>query len=54
MNDYTIELKPSCFISPCRMTISVPAEADPEEYIDGFLDAILNDDIRYNAEWEFV
>ena len=34
------------------MEISVPSNRDTEEYIDQFLDGILNEDMRYNCEWE--
>ena len=34
------------------MEINVPSDMDREEYIDQFLDEILNEDMRYNCEWE--
>lgn len=34
------------------MEISVPSDRDMEEYIDQFLDGILNENMRYNCEWE--
>lgn len=36
------------------MTLSIPDGRDAEEYIDEFLDGILDEDLRYNAEWDFV
>lgn len=36
------------------MIISIPEGRDAEEYIDELLDAILNEDLRYNAEWDFI
>lgn len=39
---------------PIRMTIGVPKDTDPEEYIDAVLDGLLNEFLRYNSEWEFV
>ena len=36
-----------------NMTIYVPDCCDEEEYINEFLDAILNDTIKYNCEWKF-
>ena len=36
------------------MIISIPGGRDSEEYIDELLDAILNDEFRYNVEWDFV
>lgn len=35
------------------MMIPVPSDRDTEEYIDEFLDNMLNDDLRYNTEWNF-
>ena len=35
------------------MEINVPSMRDPEEYIDELLDGILNEDLRYNVEWDF-
>lgn len=40
--------KPSAY-----MMIPVPDERDKEEYIDEFLDNMLNVDLRYNTEWEY-
>ena len=39
---------------PIIMTIAVPHDRDPEEYIDERLEYMMNDDLRYNCEWEFV
>lgn len=39
---------------PVRMTIPVPKDRDAEEYIDEFLDGMLNEFLRYNSEWEFA
>lgn len=50
---HTITLTPTCFTPPCKVTIDVPNGWDAEEYIDEYLDSILNDDVRYNAEWDF-
>ena len=52
--EYTIKVYPSCFMTGFKMTIEVPIDEDPEEYIDAYLDAILNEDLKYNCEWEFV
>ena len=35
------------------MIIPVPDNRDSEEYIDELLDGILNDDLKYNVEWDF-
>ena len=37
-----------------EIIISVPEDRDAEEYIDELLDSILNEDLRYNVEWDFV
>lgn len=34
------------------MEISVPSNVDKEEYIDQFLDGILDENMKYNCEWE--
>ena len=52
--NYKIELQPDCFHPACIMIISVPNDWDTEEYIDQYLESILNDDMKYNAEWDFV
>lgn len=49
-----IELKLSCFSPAIRMEIDVPKDRDAEEYIDELLDSILNDEFKYNCEWEFI
>ena len=49
-----IYFKPSCFMPECYMEISVPVGLDAEEYINSYLEAILNEDMAYNCEWEFV
>lgn len=36
------------------MIIPIPDDRDTEEYIDELLEAILNDEFRYNVEWDFV
>lgn len=54
MEKRTIWVKPSCFCPEFEMIISVPDNRDSEEYIDELLDGILNDDLKYNVEWDFV
>lgn len=49
-----IELTLSCFAPTIIMEIQVPENRDEEEYIDELLDSMLNDEFRYNAEWNFV
>ncbi len=53
MEEQTIWVKPSCFAPEFKMIISVPNDRDAEEYIDEFLYSILNEDSRYNVEWDF-
>lgn len=48
-----ISVKPSCFHPEFQMLLLIPENRDDEEYIDEFLDSILNKDIRYNIEWDF-
>ena len=50
----TISVRPSCFLPEFEMIISIPEGRDTEEYIDELLDTILNEDLRYNVEWDFV
>lgn len=47
-------MKPSTFAPEFEMIIPVPTDRDDEEYIDELLDGILNDEFRYNIEWDFV
>ena len=54
MEKRTIWVKPSCFASEFEMVIPVPTDRDDEEYIDELLDGILNNEVRYNIEWDFV
>lgn len=46
--------EPSTFAPEFEMIIPVPTDRDDEEYIDELLDGILNDEFRYNIEWDFV
>lgn len=54
MHKRTILVKLSCFAPAFEMIISIPDDRDSEEYIDEFLDSVLNDEFRYNAEWDFI
>lgn len=36
-----------------EMRIPVPEGRDEEEYIDELLDEIINEDLRFNVEWDF-
>ena len=52
-NERTIKLYPGMSANPIRITLAVPQDRDPEEYIDEYLDGLLSAFIRYNCEWEF-
>lgn len=54
MEKRTILVKPSCFAPEFEMIITIPDGRDAEEYIDELLDGILNDDFKYNVEWDFA
>lgn len=54
MKKRTIWVKPSCFAPEFEMIIPIPEDRDSEEYIEEMLDSILNDEFRYNVEWDFV
>lgn len=54
MEKRTITVYPSCFTPEFDMIIPVPDGRDAEEYIDELLDSLLNDDLRYNIEWDFT
>lgn len=51
---YKIELSLSCFAPTVTMEINVPENRDAEEYIDELLGSMLNDEFKYNCEWEFI
>lgn len=50
----TISVSFSCFAPSVIMKVIIPEGRDEEEYIDELLDAILNEEFRYNCEWDFV
>lgn len=54
MEKRTISVQPSCFAPEFEMIIPIPDDRDPEEYIDELLEAILDEEFRYNVEWDFV
>lgn len=54
MEKATVRVQTSCFAPAFEMIITIPEDRDTEEYIDELLDGILNEDLRYNAEWEFA
>lgn len=52
--NWKIEVDFGPFIKGCRMIIQVPENEDTEEYIDSYLDFILNDDLRYNCDFKIL
>lgn len=53
-NEKMIAFYPGNSTNPVIMTIDVPTDRDAEDYIDEFLDGILNEFLRYNCDWDFV
>ena len=49
-----IRLDLGCFAPVIVIGLEVPENRDAEEYIDELLDFMLNKNLRYNADWEFV
>ena len=49
-----IELYLSCFAPTILMEIKIPNNRDEEEYVNELLESILNDEFRYNLEWDFI
>lgn len=54
MEKRTIAVRPSCFAPEFDMIIPVPDGRDAEEYIDELLGGVLDNDLRYNVEWDFI
>lgn len=52
-NMVRINVTISCFIPSFIMEVPIPEGRDAEEAIDEFLDTILQEDFRYNCEWDF-
>ena len=50
----TIWVKTSSYFPGFDMVIAVPDFSDDVEYIDGFLNIVLNDSIRNGIDWEFI
>lgn len=48
-----VSVKPSCFVPEFEMTIKIPYDKDSEEYIEEYLNCILDEEFKYNFEWEF-
>ena len=42
------------FVPEIVIGIEVPEDRDAEEYIDELLDFMLNENMGYNVDWEFV
>lgn len=54
MEKRTIDFCPAAGLPSFIAILEIPDDRDAEEYIDEYFDLILSDDVRYNAEWEFV
>jgi len=54
MSNVKVWVKPSVFMPKVKMEFEIPEGYDTEEYIDMYFDAILNDSMRYNVEWDFA
>lgn len=54
MIERRIWVKPSCFSAEFKMIIPIPSDRDHEEYIDELMEFILNEDLKYNVEWDFL
>lgn len=54
MEKRAICVKLSCLVPEFDMIISVPDDRDSEEYIDKLLDSLLNEDCKFNVEWDFI
>ena len=50
----TIELWPADAAVPALVTIYIPNDKDDDEYIDAYLDGMLNEFLRYNCDWVFA
>lgn len=48
-----VRVKPSCVVPNFEMIIKIPYDRDLEEYIDEYLNRILDEEFKYNFEWEF-
>lgn len=52
--EVSIFFYPGGSVIPVRMIFCVPNDCDQKEYIDDYLDGLLNDYLRYNSEWNFA
>lgn len=50
----TISIKPSCFSPEFDMMFPFPKTVMMRNISDELLDGILNEDLRYNVEWDFI
>lgn len=37
-----------------EIIFDIPNDVDDEEYIEDYLDGLLNEDLKYNCEWDFI
>lgn len=54
METRLISITPAHYPPEFRVLIDVPANRDPVEYIEAFLDWIIDTDIRPTISWSFV
>lgn len=49
-----ILVKLSCFAPEFTMNIQIPDDEDVNNFIDNFLNSILNEEFKYNVDWELI
>lgn len=52
--NWKIEVDFGPFIKGCQMIIKIPENEDTEEYINSYLDFILNEDLQYNCDYKII
>ena len=53
-HERSIHFFPGNSDAPITITFNIPDDWDDEEYINEYLDGILNDFFQYNCDWEFI
>lgn len=53
MNEVRITVEADGFIPRFKMIIYIPENVDEEEYIDGFLEEIIKEEVWENTVWDF-
>ena len=49
-----IVFTPSSSAEGIEIIFDIPNDVDDEEYIEDYLDRILNDSVKYTCEWDFI